>query len=249
MLTLAREKPTLSRNQTLGLGAIASALHAIALVTWQNAAQGWDLHLFTMLTTVTLGIVLVSLVVSSRFRIESLGLIVYPLAAISLIPSFIFSHPRAAPPQVWPIGLHIIFAISAFCLILLGAIVALMVSAQDRALKARQFDRFQRALPPLALGETLMFQLLGSGFVLLSLALLVGIVFVENLFAQHLVHKTALSILAWSVLAFLLWGRWKLGWRGRKAIRLTLIATVLLILSYFGSKFVLELLLQRGPLA
>ena len=78
---------------------------------------------------------------------------------------------------------------------------------------------------------------------LLTLALAVGLVFVHDLFAQHLAHKTVLSLLSWSALGTLLFGHWRWGWRGAKAARWTLTAMVLLGLAFFGSKFVLEVML------
>ena len=102
-----------------------------------------------------------------------------------------------------------------------------------------------RTLPPLEVMERLLFQMIGTGFALLSAALLTGIVFLEDIFAQHLVHKTVLSIVSWMIFGILLWGRWRFGWRGRTAIRWTLSGFLFLILAYFGSKLVLELILQR----
>ena len=93
--------------------------------------------------------------------------------------------------------------------------------------------------------ERLLFRMIAVGFILLSVSLLSGLVFLEDIFAQHLIHKTVLSIAAWGVFALLLWGRWRLGWRGRIAIRWTLAGFAVLMLAYFGSKFVLELVLQR----
>jgi len=93
--------------------------------------------------------------------------------------------------------------------------------------------------------EHFLFQLIAAGFALLTLALFTGLIFVQNLFAQHLVHKTVLSLLAWLVFAVLLWGRWRFGWRGRTAIRWTLGGFASLMLAYFGSKLVLELILGR----
>ena len=69
--------------------------------------------------------------------------------------------------------------------------------------------------------------------------------FVENLFAQHLMHKTVLSILSWLAFGALLVGRRRYGWRGATAVRWTLAAMALLVLAYFGSKAVLELVLHR----
>jgi ABC-type uncharacterized transport system permease subunit len=81
---------------------------------------------------------------------------------------------------------------------------------------------------------------------LLTVSLLSGLVFVDDLFSQHLVHKTTLSIMAWLAFGLLLWGRWRYGWRGRSAVRLTLAGIVLLLLAYFGSKLVLEIILERS---
>ena len=93
--------------------------------------------------------------------------------------------------------------------------------------------------------ESLLFQMIAIGFAILSLALLSGVLFLEDIFAQHLVHKTVLSLAAWLVFAVLLWGRFRFGWRGRTAIRWTLGGFAVLLLAYFGSKFVLELVLMR----
>ena len=57
--------------------------------------------------------------------------------------------------------------------------------------------------------------------------------------------REALSIAGWIVFGALLWGRWRYGWRGHRAIQLTLAAVALLALAYFGSKFVLEVILDR----
>jgi ABC-type uncharacterized transport system permease subunit len=72
------------------------------------------------------------------------------------------------------------------------------------------------------------------------------VLFVQNLFAQHLVHKTVLSVLSWLAFGALLLGRWRSGWRGALAVRWTLVAMGLLVLAFFGSQFVLELVLRRA---
>jgi ABC-type uncharacterized transport system permease subunit len=93
--------------------------------------------------------------------------------------------------------------------------------------------------------EALLFQMLGTGLVFLTISLISGFLFIEDLFAQHLVHKTVLSLLAWVIFTGLLIGRSRYGWRGQTAIQWTLIGFVLLLLAYFGSKLVLELILHR----
>ncbi len=88
--------------------------------------------------------------------------------------------------------------------------------------------------------------MIGRGFVLLSIAQATGFMFLEDMFAQHLAHKTLLSVAAWVVFGVLLWGRFRFGWRGRTALRWTLAGFVVLMLAYFGSKFVLEVVLKKG---
>jgi ABC-type uncharacterized transport system permease subunit len=90
-----------------------------------------------------------------------------------------------------------------------------------------------------------MFRLIGAGFVLLTLALLTGFIFVTNLFEQHLFHKTVLSLAAWVLFGILLIGRTRYGWRGRAAVRWALSGFAMLTLAYFGSKFVLETVLGK----
>jgi len=94
--------------------------------------------------------------------------------------------------------------------------------------------------------EDLLFKTIAAGFILLTVSLLSGLMFINDIFAQHLIHKTILSIMAWLVFGVLLWGRWRYGWRGSLAVRLTLAGIILLVLSYFGSKLVLEVILGKS---
>jgi ABC-type uncharacterized transport system permease subunit len=94
--------------------------------------------------------------------------------------------------------------------------------------------------------ESLLFSLIGTGFVLLTLAIVTGFLTLNDLFAQHVAHKTVLTLAAWAVFAVLLAGRHWLGWRGPTAIRFTLWGFALLLLGFYGSKLVLELVLGRS---
>jgi ABC-type uncharacterized transport system permease subunit len=120
-----------------------------------------------------------------------------------------------------------------------------MLWFQERALRQRQIHGWLRALPPLTQLEQLLFRTIGAGFILLTLVLVTGMMFVSNLLTQHLWHKTVLSVLSWLVFGWLLVGRWCYGWRGQRAVKFTLFAMALLLLAFFGSKFVLELVLHR----
>jgi len=124
----------------------------------------------------------------------------------------------------------------------IASLLALMLWFQERALRNRKIHGWLRALPPLVHLETLLFRTVGVGFILLTFVLVTGMLFVDNMMAQHLWHKTVLSVLSWLVFGGLLLGRWRYGWRGPRAVRLTLIAMTLLLLAYFGSRAVLEIL-------
>ncbi len=173
-------------------------------------------------------------------------MIVFPLAAL-LLAIDTFLAPATNPQQLeWQINLHAAFALLGYSLLSIAAVLAILLALQERALRQRRLDSgLIRALPPLTLTEALMFRLIAAGFVLLTLTLLSGVLFVDDLFAQHLVHKTTLSIISWVVFGLLLFGRWRWGWRGRRAVRLTLAGMAILLLAFFGTKFVLELLLAR----
>jgi ABC-type uncharacterized transport system permease subunit len=145
----------------------------------------------------------------------------------------------------WAMSAHILTSIIAFSLLNIAALQAILLAIQDQQLKRHPPKCFIQSLPPLQTMEALLFQMLGAGIVFLTISLISGFLFIEDLFAQHLVHKTVLSLLAWVIFSGLLIGRSRYGWRGQTAIQWTLIGFVLLLLAYFGSKLVLELILHR----
>lgn len=227
------------------LALLAVLLHgAVHLQAWR-AAGAIDLQFFAALSLVGLALALLTLALSLQRPIGALGVVVYPLAAGTVLLFHSAAGKGSGNILHWQIQLHAWLALLAYATLSLAALIAIMLWLQERALRRRQLATLLHAFPPLTLLEALLFRLIAAGFALLTLALLTGVVFVENLFAQHLVHKTTLSLLAWATFAALLFGRWRFGWRGRRAVRLTLSAMALLGLAFFGSKFVLELVLQR----
>ncbi|HAI54522.1 MAG TPA: cytochrome C assembly protein, partial [Acinetobacter nosocomialis] len=123
---------------------------------------------------------------------------------------------------------------------------AILIWFQNRELKKKQKKRFWvNLLPPIQAMESLLFDLIITGFILLTIALAFGFLTIDSFFAQHLAHKTVFSIISWIIYGSLLIGHYKLGWRGQKAIRFTLIGFALLAIGFIGSKFVLEMILGR----
>lgn len=231
----------------LWLGALAVASHLAAHAWGVIGAGTLPLDFFAALSWVTLGMALLSTGVAWTRAFAALGSLVYPLAALTLAGYWARVGPATVTELSWPLQLHALLALLAYATLALAALLAILLAMQDRLLRRRALDHvLLRRLPPLTELESLLFRCLYAGFVLLTLALALGAVFVEDLLAQHLAHKTVLSVLSWAVFGALLLGRWRYGWRGRRAVRLTLTAMALLLLAFFGSKFVLELLLQRS---
>ena len=100
-----------------------------------------------------------------------------------------------------------------------------------------------RTFPPLQTMEEFLFELIWAGEALLTLSLISGFLFYEDLFDQKLLHKVTLSIVAWGVYGILLWGRHSRGWRGIKAISWSLVGFSAILMGYIGSKIVLEFIL------
>jgi ABC-type uncharacterized transport system permease subunit len=141
---------------------------------------------------------------------------------------------------------HIVTSIAAFGVLGIAGAYAIFVTLIDHLLRKHSFNTLVRSLPALDTLEGLLMHLIRAGFAILTVALVTGLIFVNDLFGQHLGHKTILSIFAWLIFALLLWGRWKRGWRGRMAVRMTLAGIATLLLAYFGSKLILEIILDRS---
>jgi len=235
-----------SRKMALSLGFAGLILHTWLL--WDSIFRGPGLNLafFNALALTSWTVVALLLVSSLNKPVENLGLILLPLAALTLYletryPSVDFIRQNAG----WPLKIHVLLSMLSYSLLTLASVQAILLAVQDHHLRIRQPGGFIRALPPLQTMESLLFEMIGAGFVLLTLALLSGFAFLDDMFAQHLAHKTVLSTLGWLVFGGLLMGRYRYGWRGRTAIIWTLSGFVILVLAYFGSKAVLELVLQR----
>jgi ABC-type uncharacterized transport system permease subunit len=222
-------------------------LHALYLILIVQIHNGFNYSFFNTTALVALFIVLLLLFASIDKPVEKLGIAVFPLAGILLTMNIIFpDKPHQLATHNWQMTLHILSSIVAFSLLNIAAIQAILLAIQDQHLRSHHPKRLILALPPLQAMETLLFQMIGTGLFFLTVSLLSGFLFIEDLFAQHLVHKTVLSIIAWIIFSGLLAGRLRYGWRGNAAIQWTLIGFVLLLLAYFGSKLVLELILGRS---
>ncbi|MEC9314199.1 MAG: cytochrome c biogenesis protein CcsA, partial [Pseudomonadota bacterium] len=223
---------------------MALLFHAADIFFTMRAAGGWDLGLFSTFSVATWLMALIALVVGSRMPDSHPGIVVYPLVALSLMLRVELPSPE--PPSLSDPALewHVLLSLAAYSLFMLAAIQAIVLAVQEKQLRRHHVAGIIRKLPPLQTMEKGLFQLIITGFALLTIGLITGFMFVDDLLAQHLVHKTVLSVIAWCVFAALLWGRLRHGWRGKTAVKWTLSGFGFLLLAYMGSKFVLEYLVN-----
>jgi len=230
------------------LAAAGVVLHGAAQAQHWLLSSPIEVSFLNVLSLCALVVVVLLLVAAvTPNRLFAAGLIALPLAALMILAEWALPAPGNILEDVTPaIGVHVISSVMAFGFLSLAGVYAVFVAITDHFLRRHALNRFVRALPALDVLESLLFTLIKLGFTLLTVSLLSGLLFVNDLFAQHLAHKTLLTILAWVIFGVLLWGRRFRGWRGRTAVRFTIAGVVLLGLGYFGSKLVLELVLGRN---
>jgi len=184
-------------------------------------------------------------------RLEGIQPLVLALAA-ACVPLPALFPGLVAPPTARSIEfrMHMVLAVLAYGLFTMAALHALLMTVLERRLhghaRSASFGPLA-ALPPLLSMEILLFRLIAIGFVLLTLTLGTGVIYSETIFGQAIKfnHKTVFAVVSWLIFAGLLAGRYFYGWRGRVALRWTLAGFLSLLLAYVGSRFVLEVVLQR----
>lgn len=229
------------------LGIIAVLLHGYSAIDAMSTDAGINFGLLNA-TSLIFCLINASLLLSlARRPLQNLMVILFPLSTAALLAATFIPGDgtllRSPSPGMLT---HIGSSILAYAVLTIAACQAATVSLQDYQLRQRHTRGLVQLLPPLQLMESMLFEIVWVGLLLLTVAIGSGFLFLDDIFAQHLVHKTILSICAWLLFAILLWGHHSLGWRSQMAARFTLGGFIALMLAYAGSKFVLELILERS---
>lgn len=203
-------------------------MHALSLILWLTILVYWLAHFF--------------------YPLASLKTLVLPLAGVGAMLPFIFPGARVMPQAgSWAFDAHVLAAMLAYSLFTIAALHAGLMSLVENSLHRARLPALLRDLPPLLTMEILLFRIIAAGFVLLTLTLISGGVFSEQIFgrAWQFNHKVLFGFISWLVFGVLLAGHHFYGWRGRTAVSWTMSGFALLVLAYIGSKFVLEVILHR----
>ncbi|AMN68222.1 cytochrome c biogenesis protein CcsA [Psychrobacter sp. P11G5] len=241
---LTKSNP-IHKGLSLGLLVVGMLAHAALLYPYVVTLYGLNFNLFNIISLISLFFLFFYVLFCLYRPILSLGILAAPTALIGMTVGYVGRAPYQPLTDV-SIGLeaHILLSLAAYCVLLMATVQALFLRMQIRELKHHTIHRFWvNKLPPLQSMESLLFDMILVGFILLSIALGIGFIYVEDLMAQHIVHKTVFSMLSWLLFGILLIGNWRAGWRGKRAANITFYAFILLAIGFVGSKFVLELVL------
>lgn len=233
------------RIAAVAIASIGVVVHATTLADERRLDPQAALSLGDTLALVALVIACTAIIMALRPRRRGMAALLLGIAAVLEGAFSEGAREFSVGRPGWELVFHVAMATTAFAFLTIGAALAVAQVVVDRRLRSRKPLGWLKILTPVESVESGCFQSILAGFALLTLALVTGAFFIEDLFAQHLVHKVVLAIVAWVVFGILLLGRWRMGWRGRQALRWTLAGYVLLGLSYFGSKIVLENVLGK----
>ncbi len=239
---------SLSRGTAGHLIVIPLALHGYLLAGDIFANGSFDFGLFNALSLIIWMTLIVYWVARFFYPIGEFLVLVLPFAALLSVMPGLFPADHPLTHTEFPaFTAHISAAMLAYSLFTIAVFHAVLISQVEKRLHQASLPRVLKNLPPLMTMESLLFRIIAIGFALLSLTLASGMMFSEEIFGKpwQFTHKVVFGFLSWGVFGTLLLGHAFYGWRGRKAVRLTISGFVFLMLAYLGSKFVMEVLLHR----
>lgn len=226
------------------LGLLAVLAHGLSAYNLIHASDGYHFGIVQISTLISASMSLLVILSSYNKPLGNLILGLFPLAILSIILSLSVESQFPAQAITAGIAAHILLSILAYSFFTIAALQAIFLAFQNHQLKHHHLSSVIKRFPSIQDMESFLFQLLWTGQILLSLGIVVGFLYIDDIWAEGLLHKTFFSLLAWLVFAVLLGGRYQMGWRGKTAIRGTLSGVGLLILGFYGSKFVLEYILS-----
>ena len=227
--------------------AVAGLLvHAQFLNSEITPPSGLILSIESTLSLVGLQLALIGILGAIEPSLRGMTAGLLALAALATVPLGLQPAVTETTQLTWQIKAHILTSIFSYGLLAVGFIVGIYALIQDSRLRSGHLSAANQLFAPLETTEKLLFGVATAGFVGLLLSVVSGFTFVEDLFAQHLVHKTALSLLALVLFGIVVGGRLFAGWRGRRVVYLYLGGFAVLCLAYFGSRFILEEILGRS---
>ncbi len=235
----------ISRSLVLSCGLVAVLAHAVSAWEIVREPNGYHFGITQISTLIAMAISVLVLGSSLRKPLDNLFLGLFPLAIVTILLSLTIGSSFPTTSLGPGSGSHVLLSVLAYGFISIAALQAIFLSYQNYQLKHGHAGGLLARLSPLQDMEAFLLELLWAGEVLLSLAIVAGVFFIEDVWnMEGIIHKSFFTALAWLLFAVLLWGHHRLGWRGTTMIRGTLTGFVLLVVGFYGSKFVIEYVLS-----
>lgn len=244
-LTVTGKQPA-NRGLVLSATMVAALLHLGYLGSEMLMGSHINFAFIEVGSLISWVITLLLLFSSWRKPIDNLLIGLLPMGAVILLLASLSDQQALLDKVDYGLAWHILLAILAYSVFIIAAVQSTLLYLQDQSLKKHHLRSLIRTLPPLQTMDLLLFEMIWLGMALLTLSFAIGWPYVFDLKAQFLAHKVIFASIAWLVFATLLFGRYRFGWRGVIASRWTIIGTGFLVLSYFGSRFVIEVVLGKG---
>ncbi len=197
------------------------------------------ISLVSLIITITISIV------ALRSKVNLLLPVIYGFAGIWQLVMIFIPKAESMPLMAEKVILvsHISLALIAYCILIIATLYAFQVAYINLKLKNKILTAVVH-LPPLMQVEKQLFTILTVGTLTLFASELIGLFFLDGFFAKENIHKTVLSLIALFIYSVILLGHFRQGWRGHRVLVLTITASAILTLAYFGSRFVQEFLLS-----
>ena len=248
--------PTIKNKNKLYLiglvsGSIGIVIHSHFLFNEIYQQNGLSLTIANIISLIGLQLAITAVIAAFNKNMRGFAGGILLISSLSaLLSIWALDQFNTSPHEIkelsWQVNTHAITSLLAYGLLCTGAIIALFALVQDKRLKQKRISSLNALFAPLETTERTLFNIASFGSTLLFLSVFSGIIFIENIFSQHLAHKTILSITALIMFSILVYGRRFFGWRGKSIIYLYLSAFLMLATSYFGTKFILENILGRS---
>lgn len=240
----------LGRNAQLPKWFIALPIVAVILhawIQWEHwRFDGFDhINITFSLSAVALLLVILAIARGTKPGGMLLRPVVYLFAAVSVI-LMNFSPVNWGAEFNLSSGLlvHVVLSLCAYAILMLATLYAIQILYVSYVLKHHKAQATASYLPPLMTAERYFFRLLSTGTFVLVIAIISGFVFLQDMFAQGQSHKTVLSTLAALIYVVIVFLHGARGVRGRAMVIASVVASSILTLAYFGSRFVKDVLLN-----
>jgi len=217
----------------LALHFLSRLSHAIEIGGVPTTSASEALNILALFT----GVLFLGLV--RKYRVHALGAFATPLAAVSLAASLAFDSgngdvPAALRSAWFPV--HLGSAIMADALFVFAAVAGGAFLVQEKRLRDKNLGPLFRRLPPLHVLDEIMHRLIVGGFLFMTFGMAAGSYLAKHHWGAywHWDPRQVISLMTWLLYAAILHARLTIGWQGRRAAWVTLLAGAFVVFSLVG---------------